>query len=373
MKKFLVTMLIAALFCGVLAGCKKTEEAAPEPTTESEVVSDEKPEPVAEEETKDGMQRSYLTGEWIDKETAKKRPVAIMMGNTNESGVLPQHGISFADIIYEVPVEGEATRLMPIFQDYAKVEKVEPIRSCRLYFLEFASEFDAIYSHWGEVVYAEEMLSTYNHLDGKSNELSGLTFFRDDDKSAPHNGYTTGEALIKGIEKLGYPVDHADGYEGHYKFAEDDAPVNLEDGTDAVVVEAGYNLNKPWFVYNAEDGLYHRYQYKQEHTDAINGEQAAVKNVILQNTECYDADENGYLGFHTVGSGTGLYVTNGKAIPVTWKKDAVTSATHYYNQAGDEITLNQGKTWVCIIKQKYSEKVTCYASEADFEAAKAGN
>lgn len=368
MKKFLVTMLIAALSCGVLSGCKKTEEEPAPEVTESPVISDEE-EPVVEGKIEDGT-RSYLTGEKIDAEIAKKRPVAIMMGNTNENGVLPQHGISFADVIYEVPVEGEATRLMPIFQDYAKVEKVEPIRSCRLYFLEFASEFDAIYSHWGEVVYAEDMLSTYDHLDGKSSALSEVTFFRDDSKAAPHNGYTTGEALIKGIEQCQYTVEHADGYEGHYKFAEDNAEVTLDDGNDAVVVETGYNLNKPWFVYHEDDGLYYRYQYKQAHTDAINGEQVAVKNIIIQNTECHNADENGYLAFTTASNGTGWYVTNGKSIPVTWEKDSVSSVTHYYNEAGEEITLNQGKTWVCVVKQNYSEKVTCYASEADFEAAK---
>lgn len=38
---------------------------------------------------KDGMARSYLTGEWIDADLAKKKPVAIMIGNTNDA--LPQY------------------------------------------------------------------------------------------------------------------------------------------------------------------------------------------------------------------------------------------------------------------------------------------
>ena len=58
------------------------------------------------------MARSYLTGEWIDADLAKKKPVAIMIGNTNDA--LPQYGLSQADVLYEAPAEGGITRLMPI-------------------------------------------------------------------------------------------------------------------------------------------------------------------------------------------------------------------------------------------------------------------
>jgi hypothetical protein len=39
-------------------------------------------------------------------------------------------------------------------------------------------------------------------------------------------------------------------------------------------------------------------------------------------------------------------VTNGKAIPVTWKKEKMTSPTRYYDAAGNEIKINTGKTYV---------------------------
>ena len=45
-------------------------------------------------------------------------------------------------------------------------------------------------------------------------------------------------------------------------------------------------------------------------------------------------------------------MTEGKAIPISWEKDGEFGVTHYYDQEHDEIVLNQGQTWVCIISTK---------------------
>lgn len=59
-------------------------------------------------------------------------------------------------------------------------------------------------------------------------------------------------------------------------------------------------------------------------------------------------------------------MTNGQAIPVTWTKTSQAGATRYYDSAGNEITLNQGRTWVCIVQDTYEDNITFYASEEDF-------
>lgn len=124
MKKRIAWLLLAALILSMFAGCgKKEEEPEEEPVVEEETPTPEPATPTPEPtpEVPKGMARSYLTGEWIDGELAKKRPIAIMIGNTSDA--LPQYGISSADIIYEVPVEGSYTRLMAIFriiQDWRK-------------------------------------------------------------------------------------------------------------------------------------------------------------------------------------------------------------------------------------------------------------
>ena len=49
--------------------------------------------------------------------------------------------------------------------------------------------------------------------------------------------------------------------------------------------------------------------------------------------------------------GTGYYITNGKAIQITWEKPEEWGVTHYYDASGNEIDLNPGKTWICVVQQ----------------------
>ena len=368
MKKTAVLLLIGALSAALLAGCGKKEEPPAEEISLAEVedLTEEEPAPAHE-----GEVRSSLTGEWIDEEIAARRPFAVMMGNTKIA--TPQWGISSADVIYESPVEGSETRLMPIFQDYQSIEKIGSIRSCRLYYIDWALEFDAIYGHYGQAYLAKDMLSEdyVDNLSGLSGALEETMYFRDSSRKAPHNAYTTGDGITEGIRIMEYESQRTGDWESHYKFNEDDEnEIQLTDGQDAAVVQPGYLVNKPWFVYNTETGLYERFQNGAEQIDANDNSQVAVKNILLQVCDWSVADEEaGYLSVDTTGGGSGYYITNGKAIPVTWPKDSQTAPTKYFDAGGSEITMNQGKTWVCIIQDTYEDKVTFYASEEEFNAA----
>ena len=122
-------------------------------------------------------------------------------------------------------------------------------------------------------------------------------------------------------------------------------------GEDAAVVKMYYVDAKPWFVYNETDGLYYRYEFGDKQIDGSTGEQLAVKNIILQN--CYSSlkdSKNGTLDIDYLSGGSGMYITNGKAVPITWKRASANDITHYYTQDGQEIILNPGKTWVEIVE-----------------------
>ena len=56
----------------------------------------------------------------------------------------------------------------------------------------------------------------------------------------------------------------------------------------------------------------------------------------------YESDKY-TLNIDVNGGGSGYYITNGKAIPVTWKKDSTNAPARYYDADGNEITMNQGK------------------------------
>ena len=49
------------------------------------------------------------------------------------------------------------------------------------------------------------------------------------------------------------------------------------------------------------------------------------------------------------GSGKGLYITDGKAEEITWKRNDNADKTKYYNTSGNEISLNPGKTFFEVV------------------------
>lgn len=370
-KRMLCLVLAACMATSVVAGCGKKKEEEKKPVVE-EPVKEEEPE---KEETPvdihEGQARSYLTGQWIDEEQAKKRPLAVMIGNTADA--LPQYGISFADVIYEVPVEGSYTRLMAIFQDYSGLDKIGSVRSCRHYFIYFAKEFDAIYTHYGQAVYAEPILAQddVNNLSGMDGQIGSIMFYRDTNRKAPHNAFISEEGINAGIEKKGYRTELSSDYQGHYQFAEDDKEIELTSGEDALVVSPGYFVNKPWFVYNPEDGLYYRYEFKDKQIDGANEEQLAVKNILVQYCEWSYKDENGYMDINTTSGGDGIYITNGKMEKVTWTKANENSPARYFDESGNEITINQGKTWVCVARDNYKDRFHVYQTEEELQQARA--
>ena len=132
-----------------------------------------------------------------------------------------------------------------------------------------------------------------------------------------------------------------------YQFARNGQEVVLNNALEAWRVAPGYAMNKAYFEYNEEDGLYYRYQYNGPHKGDEG--QIAVKNIIFQYCPVGHYATTQYLNIDVHTPQYGYYITGGKAIPVSWEKDGQFGVTHYYNTEKEEITLNQGKTWVCII------------------------
>lgn len=366
-RRVLCLVLAVCMAATAVAGCGKKKEEPKKVVEEKK----EKPKKEKKKDTHKGQAKSYLSGEWIDEKLAKQRPLAVMIGNTSDA--LPQYGLSSADVIYEVPVEGSYTRLMAIFQDYSGLDKIGSIRSCRHYFIYFAKEFDALYTHYGQAVYAEPILARedVHNLSGMDGEIGSLMFYRDTNRKAPHNAFISEEGIKAGIAKKGYRTEISKDYKGHYQFAEDNEEVKLADGEDALVVSPGYFVNKPWFVYNKDDGLYYRYEFKDKQIDGATEKQLAVKNILVQYCQWSYKDENGYLDINTTSGGEGYYITNGKMEKVTWTKANEDSPARYFDESGKEITINQGKTWVCVVRDKYKDRFHVYNTEAELQEARA--
>ena len=290
--------------------------------------------------------RSKLTGLWVPSATVNNSPVAVMYSNVFDA--MPQSSIGSADIVFESLVEGGITRLCAVFENCTTLEKIGPVRSCRTYYLLFAKEFEATYVHFGYSDYAEEFLQMkiMHSLDG----MVYCNFYRTTDRVAPHNAYTSWSGIMGSVASKGYPTVYPDNYQQPLTFNNDEKKdLTISNGQTCLEFYPGYVYNKPYFIYNEKDKQYYRYQFDGSQIDAETGQQLKYKNILVK----YVTGEywpNGTPNYIVTGTGKGLYITDGKAVAVTWKNSSEYGSTKYYDEEGKEIILNQGKTWICQIE-----------------------
>ena len=311
----------------------------------------------------EGMVRSPLTNEWVAEEVAETRPIAVMI--PNESAAIPHYNLSDASILYEANVEGRMTRLMAIYEDWENMTKIGNIRSTRTYYAYWSFEWDAFLVHYGGPYYINDLMNQQytEHIDGVSGDDSA--FYRTKDRPDPHNVYVDGIALKDRIKKKGYSTAYrALTDDSHFQFATKAKPNALtqyDAAQNATYIDMSgcYPLTRCYFEYNEEDGLYYRSQHLSgsddaPHTDA-DGQQLAFKNILVQYTKQEVLDDKGYLVLQCHDdTRDGWFFTNGKGIHVTWEKKSDYSATRYYDDDGNEITLNTGKTMICVVNENDS-------------------
>lgn len=356
---YLILLLLTAL---LLASCKKNETnnnkggAIKDYTDNSDnntvalpSADDTSPEPTAppvKEAGHEGEMRSYLSGLWVPMEVGTKRPYAYQFNNFKV--VSNQWGISQADIVYECLVEGGITRLLGIGENYTG-DRIGSTRSARHYFVSIADEYDAIYIHYGGTKYARSKIKELgvNELDGNSGS-GALAFYRDKSIKAPHNAFASLEGIQKAIKKNGFETEYKTDYKPHFSFYEEDTELTSGSGVNKVTL--GFSAyTKPYFEYNPEDKLYMRFQFGGKHVDSLTGKQLAFKNIIIQFVKEWNIDKKGYQTMDLENSkGSGFYITNGKGVPITWKKNEVERFMRFYDEAGNELTINPGKTFITL-------------------------
>ena len=380
MSKLKIYFLLSAILILFAACGQETDEsdASSEPTQSesdsspqvlpSQQPSDSESDPswaVTEDDTqppREGMVRSLLTNEWVDADVAATRPIAAII--PNEVSAIPQYNLSEASILYEANVEGRMSRLMGIYEDWKKLDKIGNIRSLRTYYAYWAFEWDAFLVHLGGPFFIDELMAEPNtqHIDGLVNPDANA-FFRSTDRSAPHNAYASGSGLESLIRQKGYSLTYRNLSDSrHFKFTAKAAPNTLNQYNDeaesAIYIDMSgcYPLTRCYFEYNEEDGLYYRSQHLSgsvdgPHIDGATGEQLTFRNVLVQYVTYSDLG-NGYLAFGCHDDTMdGWYFTCGKGIHVTWKKTSDYGSTRFYDDYGNEIVLNTGKTMICVVEE----------------------
>lgn len=334
----------------------KTDNISPEPTPsddgdlepgneDTESDSEEKPEDNTVTPSPTPVKKA------IDFDFPKEgtRPVAVMIDNEGNQ-VLPQGGIGQAQIVYEALVEYGDTRYMALFWDNMP-DYIGPVRSSRHYFLDYAMEYDAIYTHigWSDYAYRDLKLYEIDNIDGVTSDAYGVFWDLTNDKSNYHDSYTSRERLNRFIEKAKYSVTTEKTLPLKYN-TEDLIP---EKGDSAKEVFIKYSVSSTCgYYYDEEEQNYKRTRLGEFQVDRNTNKTIRAKNILILFVEnkLIEGDKYGRQELSTTGSGKGYYITNGVKRDITWAKPFRSSQTKYFYDGGkEEVTLNPGQTWIQIV------------------------
>lgn len=288
---------------------------------------------------------SALSGQEVPDESAIKDPVtAVMIENSLEAR--PQSGLKQAEVVYEAVAEGGITRFMALYQQN-KPELIGPVRSLRLYYLDWAAPFQASIAHVGgsRNALAEVKNGSYRDIDQYSN---ADTYWRSTDRYAPHNMYTSFERIDAINKSKGYEKSIFASFK-----RSSDKPSETPNASSIVVNFSGplYNTS---YAYNTETNSYLRNLAGEPHNDKEHGQITPKVVIVLQvDTQTREGDSSNE-DIVTSGSGQAHVFQNGTVQEAIWQKSGRSSPLELVDTEGESIKLNRGQTWISAITNRGS-------------------
>ncbi len=294
------------------------------------------------------------------------RPYALVVNNTAVA-VKVQEGLNKAYLIYEIPTEGNTSRLLAFYKDIDEDLVVGTIRSCRHNFIDFALESDAILCCFGWSHYAEDDLKagSINYLQG----LYGYPFYRKNPEklATEHTAYTSFDKLKDQVKKKKFRTTSDDSVLLNYNVSDTDLALaeNMQEA-NTITIPYGAAPQIASFKYDEETKMYTRFENGKECIDHQTKESVTTKNIIVQKINYKMCSDNYYWDLSTIGNGKGYFITNGYAVPIKWSKSVRKAKTMYTyaegtiidgkDVSGKEIEVSDGRTWIEV--QTNSQKLT---------------
>jgi len=302
-------------------------------------------------------------------------PLAVMIENHTEAR--PQSGLSYADVVYEAVAEGGITRFMAVFLCNLSDAQVGPVRSARTYYLDWLSEYDALYAHVGGAntpgpADALSQIIKYNIKDMNQFSIGFPTFWRDYQRlgrtvATEHTMYSTTQKLWEVGAKRGWvnndPVKKWENGFVQWKFKDDQKNVNAAlPSANSINVDfwQGYGDFSVNWSFDTTCNCYKRSNGGVPHMDLDNNKQLTAKNVVVQFEKESNANDgyenNAHLLYKTTGEGKVLIFQDGKVIEGKWSKLNRLARTKYADVKGNEINFNRGVIWIQTVPE--GSKVT---------------
>lgn len=354
---------------GLLKGLTKKGETA----ASSEAASDMAVTPPPEGEPLVPALPEYdadiLTGA---ERSTNSRPVAVMVNNIANSqrqNARPQRGIGSADLLIEAKVEGGITRLCAVFSDADSIPEVGPLRSGRDQFLQLLMPWNILYYHDGESIFCTQFIHVYNY---SGLNIGGKNYFntpvhphvahrikRNENVAYEHTEFTSAKEIKQAAADAGIGLTYP--YEGtFFRFADyrTDAVNDLADAPSARSILITHSASyKTSFAYNSWNRNYKMSMYSnrtkkfEAAVDELTGKQLTFANVVVcfANIAAYAGDSHDVQEVQYIEGGQAYLFTSGGVQTGRWEKGHPTHPIRLYTDAGEEMTLNRGKTYFALV------------------------
>lgn len=331
--RILTIIIIGIILIAVASGVAYAILSRPLPKTEKTVTVKPKPKPVVK-------YYSPLTGMEVSSEAATKQPVtAIMIENSPDAR--PQSGLKDAGVVFEAIAEGGITRFLTLHQE-DKPQLIGPVRSLRMYYVDWLAPFNASVAHVGgsAAALAEVRSGKYRDIDQFFNAGS---YWRATDRYAPHNVYTSFERLDALNAAKGFTSSTFTG------FARADGKKVDTPNATRIAIAISSNLYNPLYTYDATTNLYQRNLAGVPHIDREGGQITPSVVIAIKVNEATVMEDGYRQSITTSGSGEADIFQNGTVIKGTWNKADRGSQIIFKDETGKEVALNRGQTWISAV------------------------
>lgn len=304
----------------------------------------------------------------------KRQPLAVSIENSLDSR--PQSGLSLADIVYEITVEGGVTRFLGIFYCGASLGNISiaPVRSARANMVTIVSEYNALFNHVGG---ANRIGDNVEKTDPKADAIGqiaqyqikdmdqyGISFpdcFRNYDRlehpvATEHTMVCMSDNLFRLAAKRGWTNGDDEGTPWDKNFLlwkfKGDANEDKRGNQKPISFGfwSGYTTYDVTWNYDRTSNTYKRINGGKPQTDLETAEELSAKNVVIQFAKEYrQVDANLHNLYDIIGEGKALIFFDGNALAGTWKKTSRTARTKFYDGQGSEVVFNGGPIWIEIV------------------------
>lgn len=285
---------------------------------------------------------SPLTGEVVPNQAATLQPVtAIMIENSPDAR--PQSGLKQAGVVFEAIAEGGITRFLTLHQQ-DKPQLIGPVRSVRMYYVDWLAAFNASVAHVGGSYAAlqEVRNGKYRDIDQFFN---GAYYWRATDRYAPHNVYTSFAKLDALNKAKGYKTSTFTG------FTRTDGKASSKPNATKVTINFNgysslYNTN---YVYDKAHNRYNRYLAGAPHMDREKGQITPTVVIAMKVAESTVLEDGYRESINALGSGQAIIFQNGTAQTVTWHKATKAKQITFTDSKGKDVPLDRGQTWIAAV------------------------